>query len=392
MFAFRNKLIALVAGLIVFFGALGVFYLQDNIRETRHKLSAEPRALVIDIQNTQRHVTYLLLKMNIHIQTGKLPPKREIQTDLQRLIRRWGHMSKALEASSIGAENKETLVKEGQYFLELLLQFQNRLRELDEIEGEEKQKLEELMNTLDDQAIYISTKTSELVFQLGVKQADFLSLLGVFLTVMIIAISIIAVLAAALLVKVFGQKEKLDLLVRQDSLTSLGNRRAFDEHFAITLARSRRFDAPFTMLLLDLDNFKKYNDTYGHLQGDKALKLIADVLKSRMNRAEDLAFRLGGEEFTCLFSAVSAKAAERLANDILQGVRDLKIEHVGNPPENCLTISGGLIHFKELGTLTPDDMYRLVDKALYQSKERGRNQLTVYKFGDNEVVPHATLK
>lgn len=301
-------------------------------------------------------------------------------------------MRQMLLNSTLETDEKVILVEEGAYFHQALEALQSLIQVTRPFTDLEKAEIKDLLVLIDDQAIYMSTKTSGLVFRMGVKQAEFLSLLGLFITAMIIVTSVAAIVSAVLLVKVFGQKERLDLLIRQDSLTGLGNRRAFDEHLSIALARARRFGEPFTMLLLDMDNFKKYNDTYGHLQGDMALKAIARILTQKMNRTEDLAFRLGREEFICLFSAASAESATKLAQEIVEAVRALDIEHGQNLPEQYITISGGLIHLKDLSKLSPRDMYRLVDKALYQSKERGRNQVTVYKFGSNEVVPHKTIK
>ncbi|MDD3817969.1 MAG: GGDEF domain-containing protein, partial [Thiovulaceae bacterium] len=126
-------------------------------------------------------------------------------------------------------------------------------------------------------------------------------------------------------------------------------------------------------LMLDVDFFKNYNDTYGHLQGDATLKAIAEVLKRYSKRAGDFAFRLGGEEFGLIISTSSYEEARKLAEAIRQSVADLAIEHKASAISDVVTVSIGLSFYKCPLQLDVDTFYKEVDDNLYAAKDQGRN-------------------
>lgn len=167
-------------------------------------------------------------------------------------------------------------------------------------------------------------------------------------------------------------EQDLERLTVTDPLTGLLNRRQFHHLVQQELQRAKRHGLCFCFMLLDLDYFKQYNDTYGHLQGDEALRRLAGVLRDSSQRAGDFAFRLGGEEFGLITTHSDVEAAKHHAAAILQAVRQQDIPHSGSP-HGCLTLSIGMTCLPRASDLNADEVFHRADKALYEAKDAGRN-------------------
>jgi diguanylate cyclase (GGDEF)-like protein len=126
-------------------------------------------------------------------------------------------------------------------------------------------------------------------------------------------------------------------------------------------------------VLLDVDNFKKYNDTYGHYKGDNVLRIIAATVKSKLNREDDYFFRVGGEEFGIFFESSDEHKAKLFVEKIREEIEALAIEHLNNETFNVVTISFGLVSIKNRVNESKR-IYEEADKQLYKAKELGRNQ------------------
>lgn len=127
--------------------------------------------------------------------------------------------------------------------------------------------------------------------------------------------------------------------------------------------------------MCDIDNFKNYNDMYGHQMGDKALITISDRLKSYFNRAGDFVFRVGGEEFAAILNIENSDNIDSFILKLLENIEDLNIEHKGNPPFGVLTISCGVVvaDFAQISKpFSTDEIYKLVDDELYKAKQNGK--------------------
>ncbi len=165
----------------------------------------------------------------------------------------------------------------------------------------------------------------------------------------------------------------LEELSRSDPLTGLANRRHFDEVKETEFRRALRQGQPLAVLMCDVDFFKRYNDLYGHAQGDQCLRLVADTLKSVFARAGEVVARLGGEEFVVLLPGVDAAAARRAAARLQQRLSERELLHEDSDVSPYVTLSIGL------ATLEPDSMdqfdqlLRRADEALYRGKTHGRN-------------------
>ena len=166
--------------------------------------------------------------------------------------------------------------------------------------------------------------------------------------------------------------------VSQDGLTGIANRRAFDERIHNEIQRSMREQSTLSLMIIDIDHFKHYNDHYGHLQGDQALKGVANALFDLFQRNTDFVARYGGEEFVAVISATDRKKTEDSVNHLLESVRALQIAHDASGIAPYLTISvGGYIHSPETDEDTDalaEKMIAKADSALYRAKSDGRNR------------------
>ena len=171
-------------------------------------------------------------------------------------------------------------------------------------------------------------------------------------------------------------------LSHTDHLTNTYNRQLFDELFVNMFNRARRGNEALAVYMIDIDHFKKYNDNYGHIAGDRALKQVAEVIRGSARRASDLVFRYGGEEFCVVSSGVSSNDALFTAESIVDGVRDLNTPHTGGE-RGHLTVSIGLIHARGLDSLDTESLLRRADRALYAAKSSGRDRIEI----DDEDLP-----
>ena len=168
---------------------------------------------------------------------------------------------------------------------------------------------------------------------------------------------------------------KLLELSTRDGLTGLANRRYFDEILTKECQRAARSGHPLTLLMMDVDEFKKYNDCYGHQKGDDCLINVATILKSHIHRVGDLAARYGGEEFVFIAPATDEQAAIRLGNRICVELANKQLPHQLSPFE-VVTISVGAATY--IVGESPEELIKKADKALYCAKQQGRNRIVFY--------------
>ncbi|MBA3014976.1 MAG: diguanylate cyclase [Proteobacteria bacterium] len=177
--------------------------------------------------------------------------------------------------------------------------------------------------------------------------------------------------------KLHEANQALEKLSSLDGLTGIANRRQFDKVIANEWNRAIRNYSPISLLMLDIDFFKLYNDTYGHQKGDTCLKQVAEVLKANEKRPADLAARYGGEEFAFILPETDKHGALEKASSILNMLREANIPHKASTVHTILTASIGVATMNAERGTSPDNLILQADKALYIAKERGRNQLVV---------------
>ncbi len=174
--------------------------------------------------------------------------------------------------------------------------------------------------------------------------------------------------------RIVSANRQLEILALTDPLTRIANRRAFDGALATEWRRSNRERTPLAVIALDIDNFKTFNDQYGHPAGDECLFRVADAIGSTSSRAGDITARVGGEEFTVLLPGNDAAAASKIAAVIHAAIAALDIPHAGNPTGR-VTVSIGVAAnlFPRTGT-DAAGLAAAADRALYMAKQTGRNR------------------
>nr|WP_315228082.1 diguanylate cyclase [uncultured Albidiferax sp.] len=169
----------------------------------------------------------------------------------------------------------------------------------------------------------------------------------------------------------------LSALANKDRLTGLHNRRSFDARIDLDWRRAKRQLLPLSMLMIDIDEFKKYNDAFGHVQGDVCLQSVAAFLGANAHRPGYFVARFGGEEFVIVLAETSVDGAAAMAEQLLRNVEGLGLQHAPNAIRPNITVSVGYATFepKQDGDDNPDtlDLVKAADSALYQAKLAGRN-------------------
>lgn len=168
-------------------------------------------------------------------------------------------------------------------------------------------------------------------------------------------------------------RKRLKMLSTTDGLTGIANRRRFDEMLYKEWHRALREQEFISILLIDIDRFKQYNDHYGHLKGDECLKLIANIFQSSIKRETDFLARFGGEEFSVILPNTDLKGAEAFALQLMQNIQVAEIPHEGNGSFGKITASIGLTSLLPNTKITIADALSFTDGCLYEAKNAGRN-------------------
>ena len=166
-----------------------------------------------------------------------------------------------------------------------------------------------------------------------------------------------------------------------DGLTGIPNRRSFDSAFQQEWHHALRERKPLALLLGDVDHFKRYNDTYGHLRGDECLKAVAGALRRAARRQVDVVARYGGEEFALLLPDTPSVSALLVAGRALESVRSLRLSHSASSTSDHITMSLGVCAAVPQHGQSPTELVKAADRALYQAKSRGRNQAVLVTIG-----------
>jgi diguanylate cyclase (GGDEF)-like protein len=178
--------------------------------------------------------------------------------------------------------------------------------------------------------------------------------------------------------------EMLEKLAALDGLTNIANRRRFDEVFEKEWRRARRSGYPLTLIISDIDYFKKINDNYGHAVGDSCLKRVAMRLASLLKRGSDFIARYGGEEFVMLLPEADAELAFTMSEKIRAQIEALEIDHAFSPVSDRLTLSLGAATVVPTHEDSAPELIRAADKMLFEAKEAGRNQSKCINLNESE--------
>jgi two-component system chemotaxis family response regulator WspR len=170
-------------------------------------------------------------------------------------------------------------------------------------------------------------------------------------------------------------KRMLEGLALRDGLTGLYNRRYFSEQLLREWNRARREEVPLSLFMIDIDHFKRFNDTHGHLAGDRCIRTVGEAVQRWFARGADLVARYGGEEFVVLTTGVDRRQARERAETLRQMIRETPIEGTGRAHAPTVTVSVGLASAVPDNGFRPEDLLAAADRALYQAKRQGRDRV-----------------
>lgn len=176
--------------------------------------------------------------------------------------------------------------------------------------------------------------------------------------------------------RLFLERGALGEIAERDGLTGLRNRRAFDDHLLRVWQQSLRDRSTISVLLIDIDHFKAYNDLYGHQAGDSCLRYVAQIVQRHARRPLDMAARYGGEELAIVLYQVTPDHARAIAEQVRGAIEQARIEHRAAPRTGRVTASVGGAWIEASLDRTPDDIVQLADEALYAAKQAGRNAVS----------------
>jgi diguanylate cyclase (GGDEF)-like protein len=182
--------------------------------------------------------------------------------------------------------------------------------------------------------------------------------------------------------------QELNQLANLDGLTQVANRRCLQETFTREWYRLAREKAPLSMIICDVDYFKRYNDTYGHQMGDECLQKIAETIKKALKRPADLVARYGGEEFVVLLPNTQASGAWIVAQEIQQNIRKLSLDHQASLVSPFITMSMGLSSTIPTHETVGEELFEIADQALYDAKKQGRDRIIFREFRAIESQHH----
>jgi len=168
---------------------------------------------------------------------------------------------------------------------------------------------------------------------------------------------------------------ELQRMTNQDGMTALANRRYFDEYVNAEWKRGQRVQTPLSLLMVDVDDFKKYNDTYGHVAGDEVLRRVARAIRECCERPGDLAARFGGEEFVVVLPSTSPTGARLLGENLRRSVEKLAIPHEKGTHDGRVTTSIGVATIVPVLDKSPTWLIERADQALYNAKHQGKNRV-----------------
>lgn len=325
----------------------------------RDLLRQELLSTIDKIQNTQQELingsTPLISSQEISSQMQRMyfnPP-----TNLQAHINRY-----TTEALALANEPDNLLSPDNPHLIYLLLNRENLLESLNQI-------------------VYLYQQESEAKVH-HLQMLETTSGVLILLTLVFLGLYIFRPLANTLLeerAQLERAIQELNFLSSVDGLTGIPNRRCFDQFLSQLWSLAARDGEPIALIMCDIDFFKAYNDTYGHLQGDECLKKVAASLKNSMKRQVDFVARYGGEEFVVVLSNTDIEGATNVAETMRANLENLAIPHRLSSITPYVTISLGVaIGYANSGIL-PQTLIEAADNALYQAKQDGRNR---YKIAD----------
>ncbi len=369
-----------------------VISFNKTLDDAQMQMRTMPRDFLVDVINTQNHASAFQLHVQQYLKNPSELGLSIARSKLVRLGRRADLLLSSLMRLQIPASSADAFTEELEYFKSCIGDLETLLNGPASELIESSAKVGDLLMALEDSMAFLFTEANALVHQQANHQINVLGSMSTTLSVLVVIVMIMLVGLTLTLRTVYQQRSALQKLVTKDALTLLKNRRGFNNIIKSQFARMKRTNGQLSLLVLDLDHFKQFNDTYGHACGDDALVRVAAVLRHTMKRQDDWAFRLGGEEFACLLSTDTETAAHDMAEHLRKEIMALDILHATSPTADVLTVSIGVAQLPDAAIHTEDDLFQAADTALYEAKRSGRNRVCITQSSAHNlrVVPEIT--
>jgi len=363
---FMNTLLPVTTYLAAFAG--GILWSFGFIILVNQRLNAESRAAGEHVQEVNRFLSEVIEN------NGALIYVKDLEGRYELVNSKWEEVTGRSRRDALGRTDEEIFPGGSG----------ERFRSVDEevMRGGKLVEAEESLSTADGQRFFLSIK-----FPLWTAGRTVRGLCG--MSTDITGSKLDAMRIQELATQLGLERDYAQASARTDALTRLANRGQFDEVLHTEFQRLKRSGSPLSLILLDVDHFKLFNDRYGHPAGDECLRRLARALKAAVGRPSDLPARYGGEEFAVVLPDTGIKGAQALAERIRQAVEDLAIPHEGNSASAVVTVSLGTVTRAGPGLHSPDTLLSLADEALYRAKQGGRNRIEIAlgDFGAAEGNP-----
>ncbi len=364
-----------------------IISINKTLDDARKQMRTMPRDFLVDVINTQNHINAFQQQMQQYLKNPSEQGLNIVRGKQERLASRAELLRTSLVRLNIPVSSAGAFTEELGYLKTYIHDLGTMLNDPTQQLNENSAKVGDLLTMIEDSMAFLFTEANVLLHRQANHQIDVLSSMSTTLSVLVVIVMVMFVGLVLTLRKLYQQRFTLQKLVTKDALTSLQNRRGFDKIIKPQFARVKRTGGQLSLLVLDLDHFKEFNDTYGHAQGDEALIRVAKALRNNMKRQDDWAFRLGGEEFGCLLSTDTGIATQDIAEHLCKEIMGLNIAHSASPTAEVLTISIGVAQLPDDDIHTVNDLFVSADEALYEAKKGGRNQVCI----GQPVIPHLRI-
>lgn len=361
-------------------GAVVVFYLLASgvagwlfwgvLKDVRVHLSADLHGITVDIIRTQEMTSRYMAELADYLDSPDGPPSKRLLGRIDMLQTRVGVLTAPVQRMSLDPEFKA-------FYFSVV---QDYVRALDALEtllaagppdAARVYEIEEQMFAVEDAISLLYTRSQTFIQGRATLQREALTWVSQILVAVVVALLVSLGGLALMLRKVHEQRALLQAQAITDPLTGLYNRRHLTAVGGPLLAQTLRSGKTLSLIALDVDHFKAFNDTYGHGAGDAALVSVGAALMQSTPRESDLVFRIGGEEFCCLVITDRPEDGKAIAERVRTAIEGLGIEHEKHPL-GYITVSLGGVCAKPGDTL--DELLSRADTALYRAKEEGRNR------------------
>lgn len=358
--------------------ALAIAY---YVSQSRQQVGADYTALVTDVVRAQQDPAALRMTLDSLIDSQDRIHLEQIHALLWRIPRRIEGIRLQLRRSELAPASYEKLVEELDHVESRLPALEAAVDAAAE-EGLDAQGGEAILALgmeVEEGLAWAYSELNELLHRASAEQRQLMERLTLAVAVLLLLLLLAIAAVMRMLFQLHRQREVMRLQSRTDELTALGNRRWLREAAEQAFERRRRHGASLSLMLLDLDHFKRINDTYGHPVGDAVLVAFSRILEQQVRRVDRVA-RMGGEEFAILMPDSDLVGAEALAERILRATRAMSLP--GPAAEHRLTVSIGVVEAGEERSF--DRLYSLADQLLYRAKAAGRDRAVA---GQGQAAP-----